>query len=296
MNKIAPKIELVLDIANHVGETPVWSEKEKALYWINCEHEPELLRWDPKSGAVKRWPMPERIGGFVFKKTGGAMITLKTGLYDFDFNTAKLALRVPTPLPDHVALHECMCDPTGRFWVGAIDQRVGPGNLHPQGGTFFRLEGNELIPMVDKITCANGLGFSPDGRTLYLADSTTARCDQWDLDPKTGAISNRRTFFQLEPGVGFLDGATVDKAGGYWATLVYGSKLRRYLPDGTIDREVALPVENPTKVAFGGDNMATLYVTTSNMPLGDQKLSPHSGGIFAFTPEVGGIPDAFLPS
>lgn len=295
MRRISPNIELVLDARNHTGETPVWAAAEAALYWINVDNPPELLRWTPRSGEVRRWPMPERIGGFVLKQHGGMLVTLASGLFDFDLRDGALSMRVPSPLPADVALHECACDPIGRFWVGSIDRRVGPANLHPGGAKFFRLEDQELVPVVEDISCANGLAFSPDGRRLYLTDSTTGRCDLWDLDPRSGAIGNRRTLFQLVPGEGFVDGATVDSEGAYWCSIVYGGALRRYLPDGILDVEVRLPFENPTKVAFGGERLDRMFITTTIEGIGPDAPSTLNGGLFAFDPGVTGNPEILLP-
>jgi sugar lactone lactonase YvrE len=167
--------------------------------------------------------------------------------------------------------------------------------MTPGGGKIFRLEGQELVPVIDNISCANGLAFSPDGRILYISDSPVARCDRWDVDPKTGAISNRKTLFELGPGEGLVDGATVDNQGGYWVTLVFASKLRRYLSDGTLDLEVTLPFESPTKVAFGGKTWDTLYITTTSETMGFPVSSPLNGGLFAYKPGVNGQADPLLP-
>jgi sugar lactone lactonase YvrE len=292
MRAITPSLTRITDLNNTVGETPVWSVAEQALTWINCEEDPEILRWDAATGAVRRWPMPERVGGFVFKENGGALVVLADGLHDFDFATGKLTPRVASPLAPPVALHECACDPSGRFWVGAIDKRVGPDNPFPGGAKVFRLEGEELVPMIEGYSCANGLAFSPNGRELYTSDSTTQRCDRYALDPDTGAISNRETFVQLD--TGFADGAAVDAEGGYWVALVYAGKLRRYLPDGTLDIEVTLPFANPTKVAFGGKDMRTVFITsTAQSPSGE--VNPLDGGLFAFEADIGGRPDPMFP-
>lgn len=290
MERRSPKIEPVLDIRNTVGETPVWSVAEQALYWINCEDPPEILRWDTGSGALRRWPMPERCGGIVLRKDGGALVTLASGLFDFSFETGELRRRVTSPMSDHVAMHECACDPTGRLWVGGIDHRIGPGNMHPGGASLFRLDGDQLVCVRDGMSCVNGLAFSPDGRTLYVSDSTTQRCDRYDLDPATGKTGNRETFFELGEGEGFVDGAAVDSEGGYWATLVYAGKLRRYLPDGTLDLEIALPFDNPTKPAFGGPDMRTVFVTSTSQSLAGP-ANPLDGGLFRFEADVAGRPD-----
>lgn len=286
MKTITPTIELVFDARNHLGETPVWSEAEGVLYWVNCEEPPELLRWDPRSGELRRWPMPERIGGFVLKKGGDVLVVLSSGLFDFSFATGELTLRLASPLSDAYSLHECVCDPTGRFWVGSIFNAIGPGNLNPGGGALFRLEGDRLVPVIEDISCANGLAFSPDGHTLYFTDSPTAVCHRWDVDPASGRISNRRPLIELGPGEGFVDGCTVDSEGGYWATLVFAGALRRYRADGTADLEIKLPFLNPTKLAFGGPDMDTLYITSM------AEAEPgRGGGLFAFKPGVKGIAD-----
>lgn len=295
MRSMTPELERVGDIRNALGETPVWSAREDALYWINVEHDPEILRWDSASGDIRRWPMPERIGGLVLKEKGGALVVLASGLYDFDFATGQLSLRVKSPLSDPVALHECVCDPTGRFWVGSMNQTVGAGNAFPGGGAMFRLEGNELVREFDGISCANGLAFSPDGRVMYFSDSTTKRCDRYDVDPATGKLGPRETFFQLGEDEGFVDGAAVDTEGGYWCPLVYVGKLRRYLPDGTPDIEVNLPFGNPTKVSFGGTDMRKIFVTSTAQTLDHESDNPLDGGLFCFEPGYTGQPDPLFP-
>jgi sugar lactone lactonase YvrE len=290
--EIRPDLTRVADVANYMGETPIWSVAEQALYWINVDHDPEILRWTQATGEVRRWPVPERNGGFVFKAGGGALLVLASGLYDFDFASGQPKARLASPLPAHFALHECALDRAGRFWVGSINRRVGEnGNFNPGGGALFRLDGDRLTPAIENITCANGLAFSPDGRRLYFSDSPTSRCEVWDLDPATGAIANGRTFFELAPGEGFVDGATVDAEGGYWATIVYGGALRRYAPDGRLDLEVKLPFRNPTKVAFGGEDLRTLYVTSTAEAIGDLEVSSLDGGVFALRPGVAGCPE-----
>jgi len=114
----------VFDADNYLGETPIWSVPEQALWWVNCEQEAELHRWSPETGAHKVWPMPSRIGGFVPKADGGLLVVLADGLYDFADGV--LTLRVKSTLPPHIKLHECHCDRQGRFWVGAYDHHFLP--------------------------------------------------------------------------------------------------------------------------------------------------------------------------
>ncbi|MCB2058948.1 MAG: SMP-30/gluconolactonase/LRE family protein, partial [Novosphingobium sp.] len=137
-----------------------------------------------------------------------------------------------------------------------------------------------------------GLAFSPDGRTMYASDSPTRSVQAYDLDPQTGEVSNGRTFLQLKDGEGFVDGATVDSEGGYWLANVAAGRLRRYLPDGTLDRIVDLPFSNPTKPAFGGPDLKTLYVTSTKMEMASfMEPTAPNGGIYALRPGETGVPE-----
>lgn len=294
MRTIEPKIDLVVAAGNLCGETPIWHQREKALYWIDCDGH-ELLRWDETSGDVKRWKMPERVGGIALKEGGGALVTLASGLFDFDFESEALSPRIPSPHAPNIAMHESGVDPHGRLWVGGINLDLAPGNMNPGGVSLCRLEGDRLIPETDGISCANGLAFSPDGKALYISDSPTMRCDRYAIGA-SGTLGPRETFFELKDGEGFVDGSTVDAEGGYWATLVSVGRLRRYLPDGTPDLEVILPFNNPTKVVFGGADMKRLFITSMSLSLGGTNPLALDGGLFAFDVEIAGLPEPMLKS
>ncbi len=274
---------------NYLGETPLWSVSEQALYWVNCENPAEIHRWKPASGEHDIWPMKERVGGIVLKPGNNLLVVLSHGIYDFSPETAVLTLRLSSPLPDYVSLHECQCDRQGRLWVGAYDHRFTPQNRNAKDGAIFRLDGDKLIPEIRDISVANGLAFSPDGKTLYVADAPTRTVEAYDLNTETGSLSNGRKFLELKEGEGYLDGATVDTEGGYWLAAVAAGTLRRYLPDGSLDRVVQLPVSNPTKAAFGGAELDTLYVTTTKLKLGAN--SEENGGIYALQPGFKGLPE-----
>ncbi len=283
------EVRIAIDAGNHLGETPIWSAAEQALWWINCEHEPELNRWHPETGAHRVWPMPQRIGGFVPKARGGLLVALSDGLYDFDPASGDLAFRVPSPFPAHVHLHECHCDRQGRFWIGGYDTRFIENRTSADAG-YCRLDGDRLTVVVSGVHVANGLAFSPDGRTMYAVTSPTRQVEAFDLDTASGDLSGRRPFVMLADGEGFADGATVDSQGGYWMANVVAGALRRYRPDGTLDRIVPLPCSNPTKPAFGGPDLATLYVTSTQMampPLRPPALP--NGPVFALEPGEHGI-------
>jgi L-arabinonolactonase len=278
-----PIIERVLDADNYLGETPVWSVAEQALYWVNCQQPFALERWVPMTGARRSWAMPKRVGGFALKSGDGLVVVLADGIYDFDADSGEVRLRISSPLPEHVALHETGVDRQGRLWMGAYDHHWKPTNRESRDAALLRLDAGGLTPVVPKISVANGLAFSPDGRTLYFADSPSRRVEAFDLDPASGDLSNRRLFLELPAGEGHIDGATVDAAGGYWLAVVGIGQLRRYRPDGTLDRTIRLPFSNPTKPAFGGPDLDVIYVTSTQLPITQPGVggADLNGGLYA---------------
>jgi len=295
MPQTEAQVDCALEADNYLGETPVWSVAEQALYWVNCENPPQLHRWRP-GGAHEVWPMPMRVGGLVLRAGGGALVVLADGLYDFDPADGRLERRVASPLPGHVKLHECQCDRQGRLWVGAYDHHFTPTNRDSRGGSFFRLDGGTLTPVIEGISVANGLAVSPDGRILYASDSPTRTVEAFDLDPASGALSNRRPFIALKEGEGFVDGAAVDAEGCYWLAAVGVGQLRRYRPDGALDRVVQLPCSNPTKPVFGGADLDVIYVTSTRLPISVPGVqgAGRNGGLFAVRAGVSGLADALL--
>jgi sugar lactone lactonase YvrE len=165
----------------------------------------------------------------------------------------------------------------------ALDERPG-------GGALYRYADGVLDRVLDRVSLSNGIGWSPDGRTMYYVDSPERRVDAFDFDLAAGAIANRRVFVSLDEGT--PDGLTVDDEGGVWVALWAGWCVRRYMPDGALDAVVDLPAAKVTACCFGGDDGRTLYVTTASVDLADEerRRQPHAGCVFAAYPGVSGPP------
>ena len=148
--------------------------------------------------------------------------------------------------------------------------------------------------MVDGIVISNSLCWSPDGRTMYHADTMRRTVWAWDSDPERGEIANRRVFVTLSGDEGHPDGATVDSEGFVWLAHWDGWQLTRHDPTGRTERVVRLPVQRPTCPAFGGPDLAVLYVTSATIGLSPDALAtqPWAGGILALDPGVRGLPEA----
>ena len=290
---------LAIAADDYLGETPVWSTTEQALYWVNCEDPPRLRRWAPGSDEIKSWPMPDRLGGMALRRDGDPIVCTGPAVYNLNASTGELSLIARSPFPDYVKLHESCVDRQGRLWVGVFDMRISPQNFHPGGGALFRLEGDRLIPMVPNFSVANALAFSPDGKVMYFTNATTGVIWAADIDPPSGAIRGMREFLRMAEGeIG--DGATVDADGGYWLAMVSHGEVRRYLPDGTLDRVLKTPCSQPTKPAFGGKDLRTMYITSTKLDIGNMVSIPGSdaaepnGGIYELDAGVTGLAEPFF--
>lgn len=281
---------VALNADDHLGETPVWSAAEQALYWVNCEEPPRLRYWHPASGETRSWAMPERIGGFVLRANGGPVVTIASGVYDLDVASGSLTLRAKSPVDPAVRLHESGCDRSGRLWIGGYDGRLSFDNRDARGAALCRLERNRLVPVITGMGLTNSLAFSPDGKTIYFSDSTERVVRQADLDPATGAVSGVRVFIELHDGE-FIDGAAVDVEGGYWGAMVLGGEVRRYRPDGTVDRTIKLPFSDVTKPAFGGPDLRTLYLTSARLDFPGHQPFGDNGTLYAIRPGIAGLPE-----
>jgi sugar lactone lactonase YvrE len=162
----------------------------------------------------------------------------------------------------------------------------------PGRGTLYRSDGDGLAPVLAPVSISNGIDWNLDGTQMYYVDSTAQRIDVFAFDAAAGTISDRRTFAEIDPVDGTPDGLTIDAEGHVWLALWDGWALRRYRPDGTLERVVDLPVSRVTSCAFGGDDLGDLYVTTASKDLSAAELraQPQAGGLFVLRPGVAGRP------
>lgn len=289
-------IETVLDVHATIGKSATWVADEGALYWIDVKA-PALHRYCPADEATRSWPMTSDIGGFALTGDGGAVVALRQGLFRVDLDSGTLHLLAQPPFdPVLFQFNEGACDASGRFWIGVMfdplegSPPVQRGRLH----SFTFDEGLRAEP--DAAELHNGMAWSGDGKTFFLSHSNTGEIATFDYDGRSGAISNRRVFTTVPAELGIPDGAAIDTEGGYWSALHGGGKLRRFYPDGSIDRDIDLPVSQPTMPAFAGEDLATLYVTSASdqMSAEAKAREPHAGGILRLHTGKRGIARSFL--
>jgi L-arabinonolactonase len=284
------KVDCVLDIRAGLGECPVWCAQTRSLYWIDI-YAPTLNRFDPATSRNRVWTMPETIGSVALCEGNAALVALKSGLYRFDLETEALTL-LAEPEPDLPSnrLNDGRCDRQGRFWVGSMRDPPDPVQAT---GSLYCFNGRHCRAMAGGLYVANGLAFSEDGRTLYHSDSfaSVRTIWAWDLDPHDGVITNRRLFVDTHGMPGRPDGGAVDSDGCYWTAAHDGWELVRFTPAGKVDRRISLPVAKPSMLAFGGDRLDVIYVTSirpANVDLRDQ---PQAGSLFTVDAGIRGLPE-----
>ena len=271
--------QCVLDVKAKLGECPIWSSKDKALFWVDI-HAPSLNRFDPATGVNTVMPMPESIGSFALRRPSGFLVALRSGIWlaRADGSLDRRILAAPYD-PAHHRFNDGRCDPRGRLWVGTMNERRDAAT-----GALYRLEPDfSLREFVGGITISNGLAWSPDGRTMYHADTPTHTVWAYDYDLDTGTPSKRRVFAQWSGETDRPDGASVDSAGHYWVAFYRGGKVMQLTPRGELVAEHSLPAMCPTMPAFGGADLRTLYVTSARKLREPDELArfPQSGGVFA---------------
>jgi sugar lactone lactonase YvrE len=192
--------------------------------------------------------------------------------------------------PAGTRMNDGACDPQGRFWAGTLAD-----DHHAGGGAFYRLDRNGGIErMLDGMTIPNGVGWSPDGQTMYLVDSGPRVVHAFTFDHASGTISAGRLFITVAEDVGAPDGMTVDAAGDLWVAIYGGGQVRRYSPDGVLLGVFAVPASQSTCCAFAGPGLHRLYVTTATEDWSDEqrRAEPGAGLVYRLDTDATGRPAA----
>ena len=195
-----------------LGEGALWDVAEQALYWVDIKGR-RVHRDDPQRDHDQHGPVDEDVGSLAVRAGGGLVLALRSGFHFFDPQTGRTR-PAAEPEPERVEnrFNDGKTDRQGRFRAGSMHNP----ETRPTGG-LYRLDADlSCRRLIDGIVVSNALCWSPDGRTMYHADTPTRIVSAWDFDPASGDIANRRTFVRVPDGEGYPDGATVDADGFVW--------------------------------------------------------------------------------
>ena len=267
-----------------LSEGPRWDEERQELLWVDVlgrAFHRATLKADGGPDRIHTTVLDRHVGAAVPVAGGGYVLAAGQGFLSVGEDDSVTELAQPEAGNVEVRMNDGTCDPQGRFWAGTMAYDESPG-----AGTLYRLElDGRCSTVLTGLTISNGIGWSPDGRTMYLSDSGARLVDAFDFEGETGAISGRRTLVRIDRPGAAPDGLTVDEQGDLWVGLYGGWAVNRYGPDGSLRATVPLPVAQATSCAFGGHDGRTLFVTTGRERLDEAALErqPDAGRVFAVT-------------
>ena len=287
----ATQVHVAFATPMQLGECPLWHAAEQALYWIDIPGK-AVHRLHTPSKVHRSWPMSEEPGCIALHGDGGLLLALRDGLYRLDTESGAMTLLCVAPYDtSKLRFNDGRCDASGRLWTGTIyeprDQELG--NLFCYDRGILRDAGHP-------VTTSNGVAFSNNQKRMYHANTPAHRIHVYDYDQASGSTSNARVFKQFDSDKsaptygGRPDGAAVDSEDAYWCAMFEGGRVLRLSGTGEILQEIQVPARCPTMIAFGGDDLRTLYITTGRKGRSEQELQqyPLSGCVFSVRVEVAG--------
>jgi sugar lactone lactonase YvrE len=293
-------LEIFDDRVCVLGEGPCYDEQTGRAWWVDILSSRQLWR-DVRTGETGELLTTGHLGAAVPRRHGGFVLCLPDGpvLTDADrvitplggYHEADIEAGAP-PSGTPLRSNDAKADPAGRLWLGTVAYDETPG-----AGALYRLDpgGPRPVRVLDGVTISNGLGWSPAADRMYFADTPTGRVFAFDYDLATAELANRRTFAEIPEAEGAPDGLCTDAEGAVWVALWGGGAVRRYLPDGRLDRVVEVGTPKVTSCAFaasngGADVLDLLIITTAGGGGGDDAAA---GRTYAHRPgDAVGVPVA----
>lgn len=269
-----------------LGEAPLWDHRTGTLHWVDIKAE-ALWRWRPEGGEeAVSLPVGEPVGFVQMTPDPAVMLVgLKSGVARLDLDDGGSMVQVLRPEPDRPGnrLNDASVAPDGSLLFGSMDD----GEREPTG-RFYRWSADGVSPFGEPAAITNGPAIDAARGLVYCADTLAGRVFRHRLDPD-GTPGPREDFLALADGEGAPDGLTVDDESCVWVSHWGGSRVTRYDPEGRALLIVPIPTAQVTNVAFGGPDLATLYVTTAAIGR-DREVDLHAGHLFALRTGIRGRP------
>jgi len=279
MSDIQSSIELVAPLKCEIGENPVWHSDVNALFFVDIAAG-EVYAYYPAASETKLAGRTRVTGGFTVQQDGSLLLFQDGGISVLSLN-GSLREVARDLCPANERFNDVIADPEGRVFAGAMGGNGRLLRFDPDG---------RVTELFDGLGIPNGMGFTPDLRGMYFTDSVPREIYYFDYDRATGNLSNRRIFAEIPLDEGVPDGMAVDTDGYVWTAIWYGSRLKRYAPDGSLDREVKLPATQTSALTFGGTGLTEIYVTTAAISTSDSLAPPgydtnafRGGGLYRVT-------------
>jgi sugar lactone lactonase YvrE len=269
--------DVVVEGQIDLGEGPFWDDVRQCLWFVDITGG-VLYRLDPTTGEIAGRRVGSPLSAAIPAADGALILTRGNGVYRYDWDHATTTLTAAIDPPDAtIQLNDAACDPVGRLWAGTIDANFGRGR-----SSLLRFSAAVPDTVLSNRGLANGIAWSPDGATMYFADSQERTVEAFDYNVESGSVSQPRVWLTLSESRGFPDGLAVDARGDVWVALYAGAAVHHYNDEGALVEVLEFPVDRVTNVCFGGADLADLYVTTSSHRLtpAEQQSQPLAGSTF----------------
>ena len=277
-----------------LAEGPVWDAPRGRLLWVDI-HAGTVHSGTLVDGRIESATVLHRADGtasaVAVAEDGALLVAEQEVLAVLHPGGAREEVARVVPVGEQRRLNDGATDPAGRFLVGTMSLSDGA----PSGReVLVRLEPDDSLTGIDDdLTLSNGLAWSCDEGLLYSADTGRQTVFVREYDAATGTTGERRTFLRLDEGS--PDGNAMDAEDHLWVAVFGAGEVRRYAPDGRLVDSVRVPAPHTTSVAFAGDDLRTLVITTGSAELSDdeRRAHPRSGHLFTVRTDVPGRPVAF---
>jgi len=266
----------LIPAAAEVGEGPVWDPAAERLVWVDIPA--GLVHTSSLAGTTSTIRTSTTVGAVALRRAGGLVAATREGFAVIGTD-GHLENKLTVLRSGH-RMNDAKCDSRGRFWAGSTEMSFASG----QGALHVLAPDWTVRTALEDLTLSNGLGWSTDDRTFYLADTLEHVLWAFDFDPDTAALSRRRALRTFADSQGMPDGLCVDAADRVWLAMWGGSRVLALAPDGAVLMEVAVPVRQPTSCAFAGPGLDVLCVTSAREGLGlaDDDPAP-DGSVLSIT-------------
>lgn len=274
---------------NQLGETPIWSPEESALYWVDWGGRP-TSRLELETNLLTTFPVDFPVTAIARRKNGGWIAIAQNGIYGWDPTKNHYEMITGSPEPENQAIcfNDCAVDREGRLLIGTVDMN----DVFAPTGSLFQLGKNgDLRKLATGFATANGIGISPDGKKIYVTDMRHNQILSYGYNSAAGQVYDHHCFVAVPEEEGMPDGLIVDSEGFIWSGHWGGWMLTRYDPEGKIERKIKFPVEHVISFAFGGESLDQLFVTTAWWGYGEEerKKNPLAGDLFRIVTDVQGL-------
>jgi D-xylono/L-arabinono-1,4-lactonase len=269
-------VELVAPLACQTAENPIWHPERKVIFFTDIPTG-TIYEYNPATSECRVFCRTRITGGITIQDDGSLLLFQDGPIARLDMNGTVRGL-ASNQCPGNDRFNDVIADPEGRVFAGGMG-----GNGH-----LYRFDPDGTVTEItDGLSIPNGMGFTPDMRGMYFTDSTPREIYFFDYDRATGKLSNRRVFAIVDIEKGLPDGMTVDSEGFVWSAIWFGGRLQRYAPNGSLEREVKLPVKQISAAIFGGPDLRDIYVTSacstgadSICPPNHDFTAPRGGGLY----------------